>query len=67
MNLKLGEVFMRDVVSIIINIVVMAFIIYGFVITGGKLSTFGMIINAVAIIAVIISTYINIKNLKKRN
>lgn len=57
---------MRDVVSIIINIVVMAFIVYGFVITGGKLSTFGIIINTVAIIAVIISTYTNIKNLKKR-
>ncbi|WML33181.1 hypothetical protein [Clostridium sp. OS1-26] len=57
---------MRDIVSIIINVVVMAFIVYGFVITGGKLSTFGIIINTAAIIAVIASTYINIKNLKKR-
>lgn len=57
---------MRDVFSIIINIVVMAFIVYEFIITGGKLSTFGIIINTVAIIAVIISTYANIKNLKKR-
>lgn len=57
---------MKDIVSILINIVVMAFIVYGFIVTGGKLSTFGIIINTVAMIAVIFSTYTNIKNFKKR-
>ena len=57
---------MKDMVSIIINIVVMAFIVYGFITTGGKLSTFGIIMNSVAIIAISFSTYANIKNFKKR-
>lgn len=58
---------MKDIFSIIINVAVMACIVYGFIITGGKLGTFGTIINVIAIIAVIISTHKNIKNIMKKN
>ncbi|MDW8802338.1 hypothetical protein P8V03_14380 [Clostridium sp. A1-XYC3] len=57
---------MKDISSILINILVMGFIVYGFVTLGSKISTFGIIINSVAATAVIFSTYTNIKNIKNK-
>ncbi len=57
---------MKDIVSLIINAVVTSFIVYGFITVGSKLSTFAIIINIIAIIAVSCSTYANIKNLTKK-
>lgn len=57
----------KEIFSLLINAAVLGFIIYGFVSVGGKLSTFGIIINSLAVVAVLFSTYSNIKNLRKGN